>query len=54
MFQFSESLIDEAIKVFKEEDGLDISKETANEYLDSLSELFLVFADINKKNEPDL
>ena len=43
--QFSENLILETIAVFKEEDGLDISPEIANEYLEKLSGLFLAFAD---------
>jgi len=45
VFFYSPNLIEETIKCFKEEDGLDISPETASEYLDSLSELFLVLAD---------
>lgn len=44
MHQYSDSLIDECIKVFKQENGLDLSRETANEYLDSLTGLFLVLA----------
>lgn len=43
--RYSQKLIEETVAVFREEDGLDISLETANEYLDSLSELFLVLAD---------
>lgn len=43
-FQFSNNLIDETILCFKEEDGLDISEETANEYLMSLSNLYLAFS----------
>jgi hypothetical protein len=50
MFQFSEKLIDETIKVFKEEDDLDISKETANEFLDQLSDLFLALAGEKTEN----
>ncbi|MDB5204853.1 MAG: hypothetical protein JWP09_881 [Candidatus Taylorbacteria bacterium] len=45
LFLFSKKLIDRTIKCFKEEDGLDISEETANEYLNGLSGLFLAFAD---------
>jgi len=44
MFKYSDKLIQEAIKNFKEENGLDISVETAIEYLDGLSGLFLAFA----------
>ncbi len=43
--RFSQNLIEETIQCFKEEDGLDISAETANQYLENLSGLFLVFAD---------
>lgn len=44
-YKYSEKLINETIKVFKEEDNLDISIETACDYLDSLSGLFLAFTD---------
>lgn len=43
-FQFSKKLIIETILCFKEEDCLDISEETANEYLMSLSNLYLAFS----------
>ena len=43
-FQYSQKLIERTIKNFKEENGLDISVETASEYLDGLSGLFLAFA----------
>lgn len=42
---FSPNLIQETIACFREEDGLIITPETANEYLDALSGLFLVLAD---------
>lgn len=42
--RFSSNLIRETIAVFKEEDGLVISAETANEYLEALSGFFLAFA----------
>jgi hypothetical protein len=45
VFLYSQKLIQETINCFKEEDNLDISPETANEYLDSLGGLFLAFAD---------
>ncbi|MFA5791667.1 MAG: hypothetical protein WC884_01370 [Candidatus Paceibacterota bacterium] len=44
MHQYSDKLIDECIKNFKKENNLDLSRETANEYLDSLAGLFLAFA----------
>lgn len=43
-FQFSKNLIKETILCFKEEDDLDISEETANEYLMSLSNLYLAYS----------
>jgi hypothetical protein len=49
-FFYSPNLIEETIKCFKEEDGLDISSETANEYLENLSGLFLAFTD--NENQP--
>jgi hypothetical protein len=45
MYKYSDKLIQEAIKNFKEENDLVISDEKANEYLDSLAGLFLAFAD---------
>jgi len=44
VFSFSKQLIDETIKVFKEEDGLNLSPEQANEYLNGMAGLFLAFA----------
>lgn len=46
---YSPELISEAILCFKEEDGIDISEETAEEYLNGLSGLFLAFARPNLK-----
>jgi hypothetical protein len=43
-FQFSQKLIDRAIKYFKDRNGVDISAETANEYLNSFARLFIDFA----------
>ena len=48
MFKYSEKLIKETIKIFKEEDELNISEETANECLDSLAGLFLAFENNNE------
>jgi len=42
-FQYSQNLIEETIKCFKEENNLDISSEQANEYLNSLANLYLAF-----------
>lgn len=46
---YSKELISETILCFKEEDGVDISEETAEEYLNGLSGLFLAFARPNLK-----
>ncbi len=43
-FKFSQKLIDETIKCFKEEDGLELSPELVDEYLNSFAKLFLAFA----------
>jgi hypothetical protein len=43
MFQYSYKLIQETIEVFKEEDNLNISEETASEYSYSMAGLFLAF-----------
>ena len=44
-FQFSEKLIKETINCFKEEDGVVITPEQADEYLASFAGLFLVFTE---------
>ena len=43
---FSQNLIQDCIKSFKEENGVDISAETAIEYLNSFARLYLTFARI--------
>ena len=43
-FKFSQKLIDETIKCFKEEDGFDLPLELVNEYLESFAKLYLAFA----------
>jgi hypothetical protein len=44
VFSFSSKLIEETIKVFREENNLELSPEQANLYLHSLAGLFLAFA----------
>ncbi len=44
-YEYSQSLIEETVKCFFEENNLIISNKTAIEYLDSMSGLFLSFAD---------
>jgi hypothetical protein len=43
-FNFSPQLIKRTVEYFKKKYSLDISDETANEYLDSMSGLYLAFA----------
>lgn len=50
-FQFSQELIRDTILHFKDKDGFDISEEVANEYLMSLSTLYLAFAKPNEIKE---
>ena len=47
---FSKNLIERTIQCFKEEDGLELSREQANEYLHSMAGLFLAFAE--KRADP--
>jgi hypothetical protein len=44
-FLFSPKLIERTILVFREENGIELSQEQANEYLYDLGGLFLAFAD---------
>ena len=49
MASFSEKLIQEAIDCFREENGLELTPETAEEYLASFAGLFLAFAKENPR-----
>ena len=49
--QYSQELIEECKEVFKDEHGLDLTSETANEYLDSFARLFFIFAKDKEKVE---
>ena len=42
-YQYSQRLIEETILCFKKENGLDLTHEQANEYLNSLANLYLAF-----------
>jgi hypothetical protein len=49
-FRFINELIGETIKFFKQEDGVDFSKEQAIEALNGLGNLYLAFANKNGTN----
>lgn len=49
MFSFSPNLINRTVRHFKKKYNLDISAETASEYLDGFSGLFLAFVEINNR-----
>jgi hypothetical protein len=49
---FSQNLIQETIKVFKEEDGIELTPEQAELYLQSLAGLFLAFAGRGAGRDP--
>jgi len=51
---FSQNLIEETIECFKKENNLNISEETANEYLESLAGLYLAFADTGENVSSEL
>jgi hypothetical protein len=51
---FSQELIRETIACFKEENGIDISPEEANQYLHAFANLFLAFASGNSNSRPHL
>ncbi|MDD4804058.1 MAG: hypothetical protein PHN69_02695 [Candidatus Pacebacteria bacterium] len=43
-FRFSQKLIDETIKCFKEEDGVELSPEITEQYLESFAKFYIAFA----------
>lgn len=49
MFEYSKKLIDETIKVFKEENNIILSREMAVAYLNNMAGLFLAFNNVKKK-----
>lgn len=53
-FQFSDELTKETIACFKDEHDIDISQEKANEYLMSLSNLYLAYSMPNKTDTKNL
>lgn len=61
-FKFSQKLIDQTIKCFQEEDGIELSPELTNEYLESFARLYLAFArktlvkkfSVGERSEPAL
>ena len=50
---FSQKLTNEAITVFREEDGIELSIDQANQCLQRLSGLFLAFAPVGVLGLPD-
>ncbi len=46
MIEFSDDLIDECILCFKDENDVELSRETANEYLHSFADLYSIFANL--------
>lgn len=44
--EYSKTLVDECILLFKEENGIALSREEAGQFLDSLGGLFLAFVDM--------
>lgn len=50
--QFSDGLIEDAIRVFKKENNVLFSKEEANEALNGLAGLFLAYAETDKRTSP--
>ena len=54
MTKFSDELVDRITKYFSERDGLSIDKETANEYLNSLADLYEIgIALVKGPTKPD-
>lgn len=53
MKSFNQLLIERIQKYFKEKYDLDISDEIANEYLNSLADIFAVFAESGGDKPPD-
>ena len=43
-FKFSQKLIDETINCFREENGIELSPEKTEEYLDVFAKTFLAYA----------
>jgi hypothetical protein len=54
MMVFSQKLIGETIKCFKEENNLDISPEQANEYLKYFAGLYLAFTNAKETDSAGL
>lgn len=48
-FQFSQQLRDQLIKYFKERKGVDITLEQADEYLNSMADLYKCFIVLTKE-----
>jgi hypothetical protein len=55
-FRFSQELIERTVRYYKERHNVEISEDTANEYLHSFADLYLSFAELagaKKKDDKD-
>lgn len=54
IMEYSEELIEECKRCFKEENNIDLADEMASEFLDSFSGLYLAFAKIRTSINTEL
>ena len=51
MAKYSRDLIEKTILCFKQEDGLKLSNQMAEEYLDNLANLFIAFSECHRDHD---